>query len=274
MDCAFLLSTCDSYEDTWDPFFRLLGKYWTSIPMKVYINTETKQYVPSVTLPFKVNPCNTSSNISWSQRLLQVLDMIPEEYVFMVLDDFFLQSPVKDEYFEQLLKMMEEDRNIASIQLKAARLIQEGKIKTACTSNLVISEIDKSGWKTHFVPTIWRKSVLKKWLRKHETIWGFEIYGSQRARIWNYKEKVLAVDSPVIFDYLWIDGCSVIVNGKWLVSSEVDNFFPQNGIDVDLNKRGRITLEEYRSRTLKYTISKLTFGQFVRKCFNRIRSIF
>lgn len=274
MKCAFLLSTCDSYEDTWDPFFRLLGKYWPSIPMNVYINTETKNYVPTVVLPFDVVSCNTSTTIPWSQRLLNVLDMIPEEYVFMVLDDFFLQSPVKDEYFDQLIKMLDVDYNIASIQLKAARLIQEGKKENIDDTTLRISEIDNNGWKTHFVPTIWRKSILKKWLRKHETIWGFELYGSQRARIWKYKEKVLAVDSPVIFDYLWIDGCSVIVNGKWLVSPEVDSFFPQNRIEVDLSKRGRITLEEYRSRTLKYTISKLSFGQFVHKCFNRMKSIF
>ncbi len=274
MNCAFLLSTCDSYEDTWDPFFRLVSKYWISIPMKVYINTETKQYVPTVKLPFEVISCNTSSSIQWSNRLLHVLDMIQEEYIFMVLDDFFLRSPVKDEYFDQLLRMMDNDQSIASIQLKAARLIQEGKKEVVNNSELEISEIDKNGWKTHFVPTIWRKSILKKWLRKHESIWGFELYGSQRARFWNYKEKVLAVDSPVIFDYLWVDGCSVIVNGKWLVAPEVDTFFPNNGIDIDLSLRGRITLEEYRSRTLKDTIKKLSFGEFVKKSINRVRSIF
>ena len=92
--------------------------------------------------------------------------------------------------------------------------------------------------------------------------------------MWNYKEKVLAVDSPVIFDYLWVDGCSVIVNGKWLESDMVDQFFPLNGINIDLSKRGRITLEEYRSRTLKDTVKKLSFGQFLVKALNRIRSLF
>lgn len=274
MNCAFLLSTCDSYEDTWDPFFILLGKYWPNIPYNVYINTETKQYTPSRELPFSVIPCNTSTKDTWSNRLLKVLDIIPEDYIFMVLDDFFIKSPVKEEYFERLLEIMDSDDCIASIQLKAARNIQEGKGDVTDNTKMICSEIDHSGWKTHFVPTIWRKSILKKWLRKHETIWGFELYGSQRARIWNYKERVLSVDSPVIFDYLWIDGCSVIVNGKWLLSPEVDCFFPNNGINIDLSKRGRITLEEYRNRTLKDTIKKLSFGQFVKKCINRVRSLF
>ena len=274
MSCAFLLSTCDSYEDTWDPFFRLLGKYWPNIPMKVYLNTETKKYTPSTNLPFEVIPCNTSTSLPWGHRLINVLDMIPDEYIFLVLDDFFLQNPVKSEFFHDLFRIMDENRNIASIQLKAARLVQEGKREKEDCSKLEISEIDNTGWKTHFVPTIWRKSTLKKWLRKHESIWGFELYGSQRARIWKYKEQVLAVDSPIIFDYLWVDGCSVIVNGKWLVAPEVDTFFPNNGIEVDLSLRGRITLEEYRSRTLKDTIKKLSFGLFLKKCILRVCSLF
>lgn len=274
MNCAFLLSTCDSYEDTWDPFFRLLGKYWPTLPMKVYLNTETKSYVPSVKLPFSVTACNTSAGIPWGQRLMTVLDRIPEEYVFLMLDDFFVRSPVREEYFGELIRRMEADPEIASIQLRAARLEQEGKHAGKDGSGLVLSEIGRDGWKTHFVPTIWRKSVLRKWLRKQESIWGFELYGSQRARIWRYKEKVLAADAPVIFDYLWVNGCSVIVNGKWLQAPEVDAFFRKNGIDIDLSLRGRITLAEYRSKTLRDTIRKLSFGQFVRKLFNRIRSFF
>ena len=272
MNCAFLLSTCDAYEDTWEPFFQLLGKYWPALPMRVYINTETKRYTPSGRLPFEVTACNTSAGIPWGQRLMDVLDRITEEYVFLVLDDFFVRSPVREELFENLIVRMEADPGIASIQLRAARLEQEGK--GAGEDGLVLSEIGSDGWKTHFVPTIWRKSVLREWLRKQESIWGFELYGSQRARIWKYREKVLAADAPVIFDYLWVNGCSVIVNGKWLQDPEVDAFFRDNGIGIDLSLRGRITLAEYRSRTLRDTIRKLTFGQFVKKSFNRIRSFF
>lgn len=273
MNCAFLLSTCDSYEDTWEPFFKLLNKYWPDIPMRVYLNTESSKFESDGKLNFKVTSLNTSSSIPWSQRLMEVLDKIDEEYVFMVLDDFFLKSPVDNSIFEKLISIMESDDSIASIQLKASRMIQEGKIEKS-SSELSIEEMNISGWKTHFVPTIWRKETLKKWLRKHESIWGFELYGSQRARLWKYKEKVLIANSPIIFDYLWVDGCSVIVNGKWLDSPEVDDFFASNQISVDLSKRGRISLDEYRSRTLKDTIKKLTAKQFVVKCFNRVKSIF
>lgn len=269
-NCAFLLSTCDSYEDTWSPFFELIKKYWPNISYRIFLNTETKK-INDANLPFDINVINSSGNCTWSQRLINVLDQIDEEYIFMVLDDFFLKSPVKESYIEELLSNMEKDSSIASYQLKAARLIQEGK---AFESNkLLVSELDENGWKTHFVPTIWRKSVLKKWLRPHESIWGFELYGSQRARRWHYKEKVLVVESPVIFDYLWVDGCSVIVNGKWLDSVEIDNFFKNNNIDIDFDIRGRITLEEYRKRTLKDTLKKLSFFEIIKRIIMRLRSL-
>ena len=168
---------------------------------------------------------------------------------------------------------MDENKNIASFQLKGSRLIQEGRTRENKTSEFIINEIKKDGWKTHFVPTIWRKKILYKWLRDHESIWGFELYGSQRARLWNYKEEVYAIESPVIYDYLWVKGCSVIVNGKWLYDKKIDDFFKSNDIYIDYDKRGRITLEEYRSRTLKDTLKRLSYWQIVKKTLLRIRSL-
>lgn len=183
-----------------------------------------------------------------------------------------MKSKVNQNVFEYCIKALDEDRNIASIQLNSSRLIQEGKINKSST--ITINEIPESGWKTHFNPTIWRKEILVKWLRAHESIWGFEMYGSQRARIWHYKEKVLSLENPTVFDYLWVDNCSVIVNGKWLKSAIIDNFFRRENIDIDLNQRGRISLEEYRSRTLKDTLKKLSFFQKIERVIARIRSLF
>ena len=115
--------------------------------------------------------------------------MIPDEYVFLVLEDFFLRAPVQDEYFPQLFEMVDLSPDIASIQFNFARTFRDGKVKEDDDRNLVMEEIPSSGWKTWFNPTIWHKSTLMKWLRKHESIWGFELYSSQRAKMWNYKEK-------------------------------------------------------------------------------------
>lgn len=270
--CAFLLCTCDAYSDTWDMFFDLVNIYWKNIPYNIYMNTETVAYKPIHQYPFKINVINTSNKISWSKRLITVLNRIEEDYVLMVLDDFFVKSPVNNDLIDSLVERLELDKTIASFQLTAARNSQEKNVEIG--NELDLSEIPNSGWKTHFIPTIWRKSQLLKWLRPHESIWGFEGYGSQRARIWNYKEKVFAVNAPMIYDYLWVDGCSVIVNGKWYDSPVVDEFIKQNNLQVDLTKRGRITLADYEDHKWGWILSRYNFVQIVVKVFNRFRSLF
>ena len=42
--CAVLVTSCDSYSDIWDPFFKLMDAYWQDIPYKVYLNTETVEF--------------------------------------------------------------------------------------------------------------------------------------------------------------------------------------------------------------------------------------
>ena len=286
MNCAFLMSSCDSYEDTWDPFFQLLGRYWPDIPFRVYLNTETKQYHPSKPLPFDVISCNTGTGLPWGTRMKRVLNSLPEDYVFHVLDDFFIQSPVRGSYLLELLELMEADPSIASFQLKASRIEQGGEdsfvskdtqsssLDTAAGAPLRLVPLAGPDWKTCFNPTLWRKSVFIKWLRPFESIWGFELYGSQRARIWKYPEKVFYVNEPLIYDYLWVKNCSVIINGKWLNEEPVDRFFAEHGIEIDYDARGRMSADEYRSLTMKDTLKRYTLWQILQRCFFRVCSFF
>ena len=270
MNCAFLLCSCDSYEDTWDPHFRLLAKYWPGIPFPVYLNTEKLQYRPSAPLPFPVKTINSPKARYWSERMLRVLREIPEDYIFLTLDDLFLKSPVKGDLILRMLQKLQADPVIASIQFGASALGRE--IPEADPPEL--AEVSPKGYKTLFVPTLWRKSVLIRWLRRHESIWGFELYGSQRARHWKYPEKVFTVRAPIVYDFLWVTGCSVIINGRWLDDETVDRFFADNGFEIDFGVRGRLSLAEYRSRTMKDTLKNYTPWQIVQRCFFRVCSFF
>ena len=132
------------------------------------------------------------------------------------------------------------------------------------------------GWKTHFIPTIWRKAILLKWLRPWESIWAFEGYGSARARRWpkRYSEKVFVVRQPAIYDYLWIKDCSAVINSCWLDEPELYDFFEKNNIIVDFSKRGKMTKQQYADKTMKDVIKKYSWWQIVVKSFNFVRSYF
>ena len=271
------MSSCDSYEDLWHPFFESLDYYWKNIPYPVYLNTEHKEYVPRKNLGFAVNTINQKRDkkMTWSKRFEDVLDRIEEDYVLLILDDFFVCDIVDpDGHIEKILDVMEEDKSIASFQLYGTRTRNARPEEYKQSNQLEYVELWKNGWKTHFVPTIWRKSILKKWLRPWESIWGFEGYGSERARRWKYKEKVFVVKNPPIYDYLWIKDCSAVIHGKWLNEPELKEHFKTAQIEIDYTKRGQMTYQEYVESGMADVIKRYSIWQIIVKVFNRIRSFF
>ena len=41
---AILINTTDSFDDCWEPFFKLFKKHWPEFNGKIYLNTETKEF--------------------------------------------------------------------------------------------------------------------------------------------------------------------------------------------------------------------------------------
>ena len=269
---SFLMSSCDSYEDLWKPFFECVVKFWHDIPYQCYLNTERKKYVGGDIDVITLNQYR-EKDMTWSERFRDALLRIPTEYVFLVLDDFFLCDTVKTEYFEELLDIMDADKEIPSIQLYGTRMIiagepdsEDGKIK--------MRNLWPNGWATHFVPTIWRKEVLLKWLRPWESIWGFEGYGSQRARRKHQTESVKVVSAPAVYKYMWVKDCSAVVHGKWLDEKELTDFFETNDVKIDYVRRPKITYEEYLAEGMDTQLKKYSLSVLVKKVFNWLRSQF
>lgn len=279
---AVLITSCDAYEDVWDIFFSLMDKYWAEpggIPYNVYLNSETKEYnkkfqnfqVQSLNLRGKLTK---KKNVTWSERMLDVLERIDEEYVFILVEDFFLRERVQTELIEELLDRMDADQSIGQIQLFGTRLNCDNERINQISSEIKMEQIGDNKAKVVFVPVIWRKSVLKKWMRAHESIWNFEACGAKRAKRWHYKEKVFRVEAPAIFNYLWEKGCYCVVNGKWMRHPLLDELFEKNNISVDYEKRGTITMEQWQAVDLKTIMKRYTLSQIIVKVFNRMRSFF
>lgn len=85
VDFSVLVLSCDKYEPCWKPFFTLLDKYWSNHPY-VHLVTETKKCKYCETI-------NVDSDI-WSKRFLEALRKIKNEYVLVMLDDFFIRDYV------------------------------------------------------------------------------------------------------------------------------------------------------------------------------------
>lgn len=280
--CAFIYCSCDNYSDLWEPYFNLLNKFWSDISMRVILNTEHKVFQIPRDYSIKVETFNCYKKCSWSQRLLDILNKIDEEYVFLVIDDLFIQSKVDNSQFNNMLNLLHDSNNLASIQLRGIRQqTYEDKTHRNESKDIIINNEKYkfrkiSLTKTETFPTIWKKEILIKWLRPWESIWGFEGYGIQRAKQGKLKEDVLRLEEPNIFNFLWVDECSPVINGKWFDSQKIDKFFELNGLNIDFDKRGRISYEEYLTHyvSLLEHFKKYPINEGIKRAINYVRSVY
>jgi glycosyltransferase involved in cell wall biosynthesis len=92
--CDLLVLSCDSYEDTWKIFFDLKKKYWKECPYETYIMTETKDCEYAKTI---------KTQGEWTKRVREALQQLTNEYVIIMLDDFFIRDYVKQDIIDKIV---------------------------------------------------------------------------------------------------------------------------------------------------------------------------
>lgn len=227
-----LVNSCDKYEDAWAPFFalyKIMGAE-KATDNAIILNTETKQFSCDY-LPIRT--INSGHNRTWSQRLIEVLQKINTEYVFCLLEDFFIQSPFYSEGFNQCLDYMRSHPEVGCIHTTPTGM------NYGPTKDLFFERhFSNDQCNIAVVAVLWRKTFLMKLLRPHENIWQFEYYSGQRARKY-YSEKVMQYNEiyPTIFDYHVViaEGYG-ITEGKWLPKNK--ELFDRYGIKVDFERLG------------------------------------
>ena len=214
LDYCILVNSCDAYRDVWPFFFYLLKKNWKAdeIP-EIYLNTESQSYYED---GLDVVTLNHVDKCAWGERLLAALARIEHEYVLMMLEDFYYESPIKVDIIDECVKRMSADRSILSFQLVPASEVYRREVKP---ENRVIPGFalrERKGTYTFIAgPTLWRKSDLINLTKQKDSPWDFEWYGSFRTQL--YGKKIYcweSFDNPV-FDYDIAHG-GAVHGGKWV----------------------------------------------------------
>lgn len=250
---SIIYCTCDNYESLWNNFFLLWNKYWPNCKNKIILNTETKS------IDFKgLNICRPkfdNTNCTWSQRLINSLNSIETEYALLVLDDFYIKSPINLEKLEDCIKRMEKNKNIKLFTFgwQPGPNIDEDKTY----------DFEKRGRFTRYRINaqigLWRVSYLKKILKSFENPWQFEINGSFRSSIIGGDIYSLKKEAPLVFDYDW---GFLIIRGK--LNENIAKYFREKeNLDMNLpflpfTKEEHTENKGIRSfKMLKYSIEML-----------------
>ena len=190
MNLTTVVGTCDSYLDLIPGFSILYERYFEQ-------NVETLIVSETETLDMPNYKFITPGKKQWGERIINALSETKTEYVFFVLDDYYLSQLLTNEYIEYLLKFM-DNRKVNKIMLSPVP--DFAKYEYLESINTMHKMSPTSPWLTSVQPAIWRKSELLKLLKPEYTPWNFEVEGSKLAKnnVENYF--VAKLDNPIYFN--------------------------------------------------------------------------
>ena len=190
MNLTTVVGTCDSYLDLIPGFSILYERYFEP-------NIETLIVSETENLDIPKYKFITPGKKQWGERIINALSETKTEYVFFVLDDYYLSQLLTNEYIEYLLKFM-DNRKVNKIMLSPVP--DFAKYEYLESINTMHKMSPTSPWLTSVQPAIWRKSELLKFLKPEYTPWNFEVEGSKEAKnnIENYF--VAKLDNPIYFN--------------------------------------------------------------------------
>lgn len=223
-DTSVLIISCDKYSDLWEPFFTLFWRYWKASSFKVYLGSNYLIYSDP-----RVETIAIGADKNWSHGLLEIVKRIDTPFIILMLEDFFLRETVK---INDIFMCVEALRNLNGNML---RLVPYPRPDKSVKGYPFLGYIKPtSPYRVSTQGTLWRKSALLSIIRDGESIWKFELNGTERSRSDN---GYYCVWKPIL-----TYGHHVIERGKWF-RSEARRFAAMD-IGCDFNRRSIMSVRE------------------------------
>ncbi len=266
-DVTILVNSCDLYEDTWYPFFKLLQKQWPDCPYRIILNTETKQY----NCPFlNVETINSGKDLSWTARLRYVLNKIDSEFVLFFLEDFFLLSEVRTESFYKALDIIKNNSDVGLVHFTPVEKDTPAPQNDLdnCFYELPVK---KRTLRTRVAISLFRKDYFLKLLYGDENPWQYERESHIRSMFAGYK--IIRQNYslyPPTFHYCLDHSIGIgVTSRKWLKNNK--QFFESMGIyDVNYERLGILTDDVLKEMNIEQSkIKNIGFKEWFYKKFKQ-----
>lgn len=200
----------------WYPLFHFLEKYLESgLFDQIYLSTDySNSYIPNTIKLLEKNK-------EWSDRVLDSLNHIESENLFIILEDYI---PLSKTHLKDPYKVF-NDLNLDYLRVS---------FKTGLPNNFIYKLPKYKKYNISLQPGFWRKKFLREILKTSETPWEFEIMGSFRNIFTKSKCYSLGCDffnqKKIPFPCFFTGS---IVKGK-LINSEFLRFKNElNNIDIE-----------------------------------------
>jgi hypothetical protein len=223
-DLTFFVSSSDSYQDCWEPFFCLLAKHWPGCSLPIVLNTEERSFSHP---DLQIHCTMTGRQKSFGETFQRGLDHVRTGNLLLIMIDYFLMSAV------DTARLLTAWQAFAEYHLDGLYLVQMTTIRETTLLAPGISLVTAPGQdRFSFQAGIWKKDSLRKYVLRHETPWLAEQFGSMR---YKYTSDRLAYVHRLLepFDY---PHTGVLHKGGWV--REAVPALEELGVKLDWSERG------------------------------------
>jgi hypothetical protein len=237
-DYTLFVNSCDSFEDCWNPFFKLMVRYWPDFDGQIMLNTEYKNYSFGRLDIRASQVCDKhyfprSKRAPWGLCTRWGIEALDTEIVLYMQEDYFLNAKVDNAEIARCVEVMAEYPEICCIHLTNKTFVSN---EPSVYDGLDIFAINQH-YRVSCQAALWRKSELLALLRDRENGWEYEEFGTRRSKAMGhlYLHSRRAKDTGDVVPYVFTG----IEQGRW--NDDVVDLFKDSGISVDFSKRGFIS---------------------------------
>ncbi len=219
-----IVASTGSYSDAWAPFHALFKKFWADCPYPLTLVTDHEP------IPWPgERKIVLGVDRGWCKNLLEALKQIPEDFVLLLQEDFFLNYPTNTPQIQQALVTLKADPKVGAFRVYPC----PGPDQPVGEDYGIINP--GAAYRVSCQATIWRKAELASILERFNTPREFEIDGTRFASSKRAHMKYFAWMEPDPNKWPLQYYCTAIGRGEW--DPNALEFCAKVGVPVDTSKR-------------------------------------
>lgn len=224
---SIVVSSCDKFQDVWNPFFTLFFRYWPDCPFPIFLIANRLSYPDD-----RVKTILTDEDRGWAANLRLVLDKVPTPYVLYLQEDYLLEGKADTATILALAAYLSQHR------AGCLRLYPSPGPDLPCADNNHLGVISKTApYRVSLQAALWDKEVLRSLLVDGESGWDMEIKGTERSRSQDVPffsvKRDPATDQVTNLALPYF--CTAIVRGRWV--RQAVKLCQSEGLIIDARRR-------------------------------------
>lgn len=223
---AIVVSSCDAFQDCWEPFIFSCEKYGCDCPYNIFIVSNNASIS---TATGNIQFLKVGADQKWASNLRIALQKISTEYIIYLQEDYFFNKMINWSEVQTHIDYCIENQ-IDYLRLTLPYIPGEIKDK-----HYTQNKLDQA-YSVCLQAAIWRKSILENLCVEGWSGWDFERHVSALIREQVPDFKFLGLSRGAKGQIPYVRGTAVR-KGKW--TNPGWRFLRKNGFGGLLNKRAR-----------------------------------